>query len=1360
MGRLGGCLAFFLLVLCPPLLFPYSFSECVQQPKLYRFWQDAGYLSSNPYISRAYFLEFYSFAFDISSQGSGIESAPIADGNYFRSSLPPALAEELSAAAASLDSASASLLEAAQAQKAAHSSSLAAQNAAKSIFSPETAVILQMQMYGINPLANMQMISKIIESADLLSYMAGYPQQLWAYYSAAADAFDSANAASLAIARKADEKLQWLAHAGAGQPAYFGSAQQKYLEAKALLAPSSPICSPYPEGRAVSDYFSSKPPLPNLSSVGFADYLGNAAGRKNTSKVFLLAALYSKLSQAEKEMESDYAGSLVTAGVAVQSLETEVKLLAAERLDLIGEPPVSSSPASVAVGSSFSGIYSGFQSAKGRLEESQQLLSGAKQYHSASEAENFLANAILLAKAANQTASSALSSLHSVRANAESAVSYQRELANAAVSKAESAVSATPSSFTDAQALEEARRLLEEAKGKRASADHMPSLGEKFAAYSEAARLAAEASAASERAAFLPSASAAQQELLRLGSLLSAAKNDGLDVSYEEWRLSQYTTLLSSSRSLDSAEAVRAAAKADEQGVLLRLAEAYSGLAEKHSQVRALVMEIRKEQPLFLPEFDSLSQYFDGSTLLVQLAAGRLKQIESKLNSQHALAQERLPAHLSWALSQNAEVSELYGEPVLGRQGPYSAAISTSNPSPFAYSGSLGFSVRTKVPLYSADFKGGDRLADAYPENGSTTIGGPGTEGFQQFRFAFEKLDSPAQPSSSIEKCSAAFQDSAMLTRNISFFSTRSLPSLALAEEAPSGAYGAKAMFLGREYGLENSISEKGGPELRGEIASVKQGQNSLLLTYFVSRPFSVSSSERSYAELGFGAKRASYKVLVSGVQIDCASASVELEEPFSNISALSVSSLGAEEVALPKAIPFHGASRIVFSFQPLRKGQNASFIVSYTINDAAEALSQALASAELQVAQYNRQSDASLLAQAKLLAQQNRSGEALAILSKMREDALQLALSSADRERLLEEEAAASRLLSEALAAQERLGQMGADEQLGALAALAFKLNSSLQECRQLAESGSYGKALSACRKAQSDFKAELSSLAWESASKASQGYAAARREGAGADSLAEAAGSIFRANSLYASGEHLQSFLLSSAAMRALSNLSESQLLGSEAAAAELKGIASDFAALGSATDSLLAEYSSQYSVLSAQGKKQLPITPAAAQQKIDDAAKGMAAAAKMKNPLQGLEQANSSYQKLMAVGKSLEAALSHLNSSAVSSLAAANAALLEAKAKASPEDQAEISHISSEIQLAQEYLSGSRFADSLMASDRALSAATMLISKKSAGGISATAALLAAASIAFLAVAAFYFLKKSGQKKEERKKVERAD
>ena len=767
---------------------------------------------------------------------------------------------------------------------------------------------------------------------------------------------------------------------------------------------------------------------------------------------------------------------------------------------------------------------------------------------------------------------------------------------------------------------------------------------------------------------------------------------------------------------------------------------------------------MRTQDPSFLPAFDPLAKYFNSSGLDAEVAAGSLCAIESQLSSLGLEADRRLPYYLSFVLSKNAVAQETLPTPVLGQPDEYHLSVSTANPTQFSYSGQLRFQVRSSVPVYSSDFVSGDAISDAYPNGSAAVIALDGVQAGGSLAFNFQKAEQPAQITSSQDSCALSSQDGAQVVRSIAFSSSRSLDYLGISELASSSASDAYAQFGGSRQPLQVAWAE-GGSALQGRIGPVSQGRNSLSVGFSVSQPFAVRQGARSYTLIGNGSQQVSFVLSLENVSLDCSSAQIEISEPFavSGFSALPLAGGGKVSQAVAASSP--SGSQMSFLLSPLAAGSSPQVAVSYVVSDPQLALSEALQQAQLQVLYYNRSSDALALSEAESLSAQNRSEEALSLLSAMLQQGQQLSAGGfADYRQFLDENASAASQLASALQAQSQLstGNMtGAAAQLSVATA---KFSDALAAASAQVQGSGYSGALSSVKKAEAAFRTSLSSLAWTAVSDAQEQYAKARKAADPAQPYAPTAQKgISGAQSLFAQGDYLGAFVDAAQADADMASADEAVASGDAAASAQEAALASQFASLKQETDSLLSNYSSEYSVLSSQSKRQLPTTPSALRGQIDDAAKAMAAASKPGvAPRQALEQANASYQSIAAAHKLVSDSLEQVRSLAQSSLEVARTAA----AQAAKQPGADASQIAGEVSRAEEFYSNALYADSLVSSENAISAANLLLSQNS-GGLDVRAVLIACASLAFIAAAAWFFLRGGrGGKKKEKKELPKAE
>ncbi|MCX6769873.1 MAG: hypothetical protein NT051_04310 [Candidatus Micrarchaeota archaeon] len=186
--------------------------------------------------------------------------------------------------------------------------------------------------------------------------------------------------------------------------------------------------------------------MPGFSQLNFRQYMEYSAGKQN-STLLRLAALYSDLAAANEKMDSERLTSQTSAQTAISRLSIEIQSLSKENLELIGDSRQSaSSPATVSVGTEYSGINSALDAASLDLDRAKNEISLSR-LAADSKSEDYLAEAISRAHAANGIAENALLSASGIRSDSESAIAYQQELARSAISRADSLVSQTPISI-------------------------------------------------------------------------------------------------------------------------------------------------------------------------------------------------------------------------------------------------------------------------------------------------------------------------------------------------------------------------------------------------------------------------------------------------------------------------------------------------------------------------------------------------------------------------------------------------------------------------------------------------------------------------------------------------------------------------------------------------------------------------------------------------------------------------------------------------------------------------------------------------------------------------------------------------
>ncbi|MCX8174637.1 MAG: hypothetical protein N3E51_00315 [Candidatus Micrarchaeota archaeon] len=1322
----GRCLLvlFFLL----PILSPASFSGCFEGGAVERFWLSPLYWSQNPNLYHLGPVDIYKPELDRSLSSLELESLWLESPQALLESVPSQDRQSLEGASTLLSKAGNALLSAKQSREEARRVLGGTQKIAD-------LTDFTIRASGVGIIYNLYL------------YVTSYPKLFSATLSSTADSLDYARMAGFEVGELADRKMAELEAAGAGKPSYSGKAKQPYFYARSLLSSQEELCAPQ-KARGISSYFASKPAFPDFSQAGFPGYVSAAYGSGGNSTLLRLARLYGELSQAKRNMEKEYVDSRASASQAVSELSQEVSWLSKQKLELIGEPPIGTAANRSIAGSGFSGILSGYLLAKERLDFCQMRLSQAEMLVDA-KPSGYLADAISYAKEAEGTARASFYSAKLVRSSAEAAVEAQRVLAQKALADAEKTASALqPDAFGLAD-VEHARRLIAQARQKIDSADARATLGEKFSDYKEALALVSGAKAAIGRSAWQPDVEEAKRAITELKSVLEKAGSDGLDVEYELSLAADYEKILSSASSPFTAQQILQAAKAEKERALFRLYEKYRPAEDDYGKVAQLVSAIREQEPLFLQKFDALSQFFSSGKLDAIKAVGQLKRIRQDLSDFYAEAQKKLPLYLSALLSKNSVTQELAETPILGKPTRYFASITTRNPSEFGYSGKLKFNARTALPLYSPDFSYGDAFADAYPEGQKTAIVLDGVEPFSSFHLAFERTEQPAQIVQSSEECHLALPEGAEIARIVQFTSSRPLGALLVQEEVPPSARQARLSFAGRAFDAQIS-----GGKVEGAVGPVQQGRNSLLLQMLVGEPFSIVRKEANYEALPSGARKALLRVEVVP-SIDCDAAVVRIYEPAGEISRLSVSPLSSSRVSAQYSVSGGSGTFIIFSIQPIKKGMAEQFIISYEEKDAEAGLAAGFEQAEAQVRLYGRAKDSARLMQARQLAAANRTQEALSILAQIGQEGFALAYRYADYQSYLSENESAAGLLSELeKTVQELLPSI--PQQAALLSKISQGLSPSLSEAAAKAEEGEYQKAASMLAKARADASEALAELCWKNSKEASESYAQARKmpmvdEGL----LSEAEGLISLSQRRYAEGKALQSFVLSSQAIGLLAQASKISQDAQRSAASQTAQIAEKFALLRKTADEMLFTYSSTYSALEGASKKQLPLTPAAIQKSLSELDRSMQQASSGKLGAQGsLELANKTLAGLQGLADSIESSLAYVKQSAASQLSVAKASLSESRQKASEEEKGELSQIEQEVSAADALFSEGLYAQSLMASKRAIGAASAFLSKKSGAGTDAKTLLLWGVSLIFVLAASYYFLFAGSKKPPEKK------
>lgn len=1291
----------------------------------------------------------------------GAQGLTLLDRPYFESKMQLSEREELGEAGKGIEDMQASLLDAKDASSSAHSMYLAAQPVFQK-YSDTLQLVRIFASFILYP--NIAGVEVAADMVALSPYVSNYPDAYSTSLQEASKTYTAAELAARAVAKKADEKYSFLSIAGAGSENYSNhDVNDAYFSAREYLSEGQRCGQDLQSSYKIAGYFSSSPPhyLPDFAALGFSGHLQRIAGESESSSIMQMARLYSSLKSAHEAMEGEYTEASSAGTNSKEELGAAVKALEDDEIGLVGDVPVDADTGKVQVGASYSGVVSGYANLKKDLKSAGDYLADSQTAYGRKNQQNYLANAIALGKASDAVSANALASYELVRASAEVAVVAQGRLAEKKIAGAEAKVAKLPSTPAGMEAAQRANSLIDEAKSLFNSASSAKTLGKKFVAYRTSLDKAAEALEAALGTYEISVSQELDSAIRSVSGFLALVQSDGLDVKDAQGMLLQYQKIANGKLSIEDMLIIKGAVQKLKDGAVLLLEAEYSYLGEDYANALSKFSELHKQDKSFVsPTLESLSAYFKDGKLSGLSAAGHIPQIGKDLEKIAADEEKQAPSYLSSILSKNARLSALALPPVLGGETSYSGAIYTENPSGISTDSPISFSVNGEVPLYSSDFSGGDGISDAYSEKGKTIITLPSVAAGARLSFPFEKQDSPAQITSSSVECKEAMESEAQAEETVSFLATRDLPVLLVQRESPPLVSDAFAMHSGRRFPLSPSSSDDGS-YLSGSITGVLSGARTLEFHYAVRQPFSVTQGGRTYAAQAGGAKKTSYQLEIASPSIDCDSALVVLEEPFS-ASSFTVSSLGTEKVSQIKSTEAAGFSRLSFAFSQLRKGKSASFAVSYVIPDPESALKSSLAAAEQQVDTYHRAKDSLTLEQANLLASQNRTEEALSILSRMLQEGTQLTYSYADYAQFQEEKSDAESLAEEAESMVQQLSSEGignpagaSAEQAAKLSTIAEKLRSSISSASTDAESKGYSSALQSVRKAVGAFRTSLASLAWKAASDAQDGYAAARKK-SGSQELAAVEQEINNALQLYSKGEHLQSFQSSSSALQLLSQATDAAGAQDEVDKKSAEQVRTDFTTLQKQAEELLSKYSSQYSSLSSTGKKSLPLTPSEAQKKMDDAQKTLASSSKSTlTPQQSLAAAESSLAQLQSAYDAIQSSYTHLQTSASSSLGVARIALAQVKNEATDADQEDAAQIEAEVSKAEGFLAASLYADSLLSSERAIKAANAFLAGKGNSAPDIKTLLLAALSLVFLCVAAYYFITKSkpAQKKEKR-------
>ncbi|MCX6772269.1 MAG: hypothetical protein NTV88_00670, partial [Candidatus Micrarchaeota archaeon] len=1117
-----------------------SFSECYLTLKPYSFWNSQSYLLGNPFITpgAGFFshTNIYDTSFDSAEQSLGIQNIQVAG--------PERLGADLSSTGESLSSARSSLSKAKASSATAHSLSLAAQKELNERPGMKWVLCFDVSAY--------KLVSPV---PSVCTYAYNYEPAYWGVLSNSADAFSSAESAAYAVAQKMDEIHGNLALAGAGSENYTGAAKDPFFEANAYLSSSGKCQQDLQSANAIITYFESSPILPDFRSVGFAAHLQRIADDSSDSSIMKMAGTYASLQAAFSAMENEWKIEQKHAQDSQKTLAEKIKETESDnlwKLAMFTSEPTASAAEARKGGSQ---AYSDFVDIYAQQDLADEYLKNANAEHGANT-QDYLANSLSFATASNAISTHALNSLESIRAEAASEVESEKSLASGLISKANAKVSGASSSFADAQALQEANDLLTQAQASYDSAAFLPSLGGQFEAYSNAAKFAQQALDVSATGGSRDLKQQISDQLAAFKKFLSQAKGWNLvDVSYATSHLTAYETAMGNAPSANTLLAIGKAADADRQSILNDINVQYSDLGVRYTAAREKVLALRTQDSSFLsPQFDRIVPYFPASKFNAELSIAHYSEIMSALNAVDERAISQSKSYLSALLTKNSRTSALSDTPVLGFQTRYAVTIYTSNPSALSYSGPVQFSTFTDNQIFSSDFTGGDTISDAFstsigasaasaksirnPGQYQTAIEVPAVSANSYLTFNFEGTNSPAQITSSSIGCTDASSIGAQASGEVGFFTTRKLEKLIFSIPALQSSADSYALYSGRHYALQPTYASGGESALQGEVTNVAAGANRATVSYRLTSPFIVSQGIRAYESTGIGAKKATFQIDVMDTAIDCGTARVSWREPFKGISSLLVTPLAQEKISQPRAVESANGTDVSFTFSPLLAGEDASFVVTYTISDTTQALTDALSQAQQQVNSYGRDRDKISLLQAQALAAQGKSDEALAILSKMLAEGSQIIVSYADYQDFQTTMANAKSILTDATAVQMQLSDENATETASGLSTITSKLESALSSASSEAESKGYSSGLASLRKAVSDFRSSLASFAWSASSSAADNYAKIRKSAtptasmsgfASDTALSSTQAAISTSQKEYSKGKYLQSIIYS---------------------------------------------------------------------------------------------------------------------------------------------------------------------------------------------------------------------------------------
>ncbi|MEM4348426.1 MAG: hypothetical protein QXN37_02550 [Candidatus Anstonellaceae archaeon] len=1313
-----------------------SLTECINPSPLERFWTLSSYINSNPYIYDFGGLKFYSLEFFNSTKTLEISNVSLVGWEKLRSSLSLENSREVEKVKVKMEAASQAIADAKEAYAISYNYWKSAKDALKEVeYNLENIALFSFTFIYLPAfpfLFEAALAYKAIRLADVSVYSFYFPIYYSATLSKAADAYENANAAALEAAFLAQSLLDELEHAGAGSPKYSGAAKDPFLHAKSKSTSLSNFCQRQKKSSdAIVEYFASKPHMPDFSNISFGSYLQITAGDGEYSAVWSLLKIYKELSQAKKEMESEYLNTEFAAEASLQQLSAKINELKKEEIVLIGEPAFAADK--MVVGPEFSGVAAGLIQAEAQYEKAKQMYQEAQKAKS-SKMKDYLAIAIKSAKDSEAIAANAILSLSKVHSAAVAAVDEEKKIAEKAISEAESKINFSVSSLEASSLSFQSLKALEEAKKAYAQASLEQTLGKKYKAYASAVESASRAILLAESSQIADTSNTVRQAFTQLKDLLNAAEKDGLDVSYYKEQLRELEGLFKSSLLLTAKEELHdkllKLLYEQKNEVLLLLEAHYSHIEEDYCRLLQDAAVLRQQDAFALQEIDSIGLYFDGCNCKFEKAAGKLKEIQAELTKLKAKKQNRIPDFLSFMLSQNVKPLELIPPPVLGQTQKAQIALLTSNPSNFSSTAPISFSAKTSIPLYSSEATEGT-LLDAFYKDGQTTIVVPSVSPQQSFFFRFEKEYSPTKKTSSFQKCKKAFPQEAEIELSISFSASSFLPVLFIQESTAGPSKEAYAHFSGTSYRLESVNVPH--PQIYGKIERVPAGQHLLTIKYYLLEPFKVIKKESSFEKSSTAAK-ISYVVEVRDIAIGCEEATVLLHEPFS-ASNFSIVPIGTHKISKQNFVSFGGNTQASFSFELPQSSQSLQFLATFTINSLASAADEALLQAELQTTFSNKSSLQTILSQAKLLLQQNKTEEALSLLLLMPrsiEIPMHFEFES--------ESAKIAQALSIANESINRLLSANATSKAAQLSSLIFALSDAKNQAQLLFDQGKAGEAVSTLRKSYNQFTSSIATLASKTASSTAQALSSMKSP------PAQAQEQISEAFVLYTKGDFLSSFERAALAAVLIENSEKIEQLKLQAAAEEAEVLKAEFTKRKSAIEEKLLQYAQQYSSLSSQTKRKLSIMPSDAQEKLDAAQKRISA--KQKDPFKVLSEVNLSLQEILQLEETIDKALLQLKSSAQSSLQVAQLAVEEASGSARED---EVVQLKQELSKSEEFFEAGLYADSLVSSEKAIRTANAILSRKPQLDIKAIG--LGLASVIFILLAAWIFFE--GSRKEKEKK-----